>query len=59
VALAYLGLGEHDPFFEWLERTAENRSRDLVLMEVLPVMDAVRHDPRFEAFLDRHLPSRY
>jgi tetratricopeptide (TPR) repeat protein len=41
-----LGLGEHDPFFEWLERAAENRSRDLVLLEVLPVMDAVRHDPR-------------
>jgi DNA-binding winged helix-turn-helix (wHTH) protein/tetratricopeptide (TPR) repeat protein len=59
VALGYLGLGEYDPFFEWLERAAENRSRDLVLLEVLPVMDAVRHDPRFEAFLDRHLPSRH
>lgn len=59
VALAYLGLEQHDSFFEWLERAAENRSRDLVLLEVLPVMDAVRHDPRFEAFLDRHLPSRH
>lgn len=58
VALGYLGLGEYDPFFEWLEQAAENRSRDLVLLEALPVMDAVRCDPRFEAFLDRHLPSR-
>lgn len=57
VALGYLGLGEHSQFFEWLERAAENRSRDLVLLEVLPVMNAVRDDPRFEAFLDRHLPS--
>ena len=57
VALGYLGLGERDPFFAWLERAAENRSRDLVLLEVLPVMDAVRHDPRFAAFTDRHLLS--
>lgn len=55
VALGYLGLGERDSFFAWLERAAENRSRDLVLLEVLPVMDAVRHDPRFAAFTDRHL----
>lgn len=57
VALGYVGLGERDPLFAWFERAAENRSRDLVLLEVLPVMDAVRHDPRFAAFSDRHLLS--
>jgi DNA-binding winged helix-turn-helix (wHTH) protein/tetratricopeptide (TPR) repeat protein len=55
VALGYLGLAEHDAFFDWLERAAVNRSRDLVFLEVFPVMDAVRQDPRLEAFKTRHL----
>lgn len=59
VALGYLGLGERDPFFKWLERAAENRSRDLVFLAVLPVMDAVRDDPRFAAFIDQHLLAKY
>jgi DNA-binding winged helix-turn-helix (wHTH) protein/Flp pilus assembly protein TadD len=59
VALGYLGLGEYDAFFAWLERAAENRSRDLILLEVLPVMDAVRAEPRLAAFIAQHLSAQH
>lgn len=51
IVLAQLGLGDHDAVFEALERALANRSRDLMLMRVDPVIDPLRSDPRFAEFM--------
>ncbi len=53
LALAWLGLGDHDKAFDWLEQSLANRSRDMVLLPVNPVMDPLRDDPRFAQLLKR------
>lgn len=51
--LAYLGIGEYDKAFEWLDRALEHRSRDLVLLGVSPIADPIRSSSRFKEFLHR------
>jgi hypothetical protein len=50
---AYLGLGDHDEAFVWLERAYEERSNILVNLKVHPFFDPVRNDPRFASLLRR------
>jgi DNA-binding winged helix-turn-helix (wHTH) protein/Flp pilus assembly protein TadD len=49
--LAQLGLGDHDAVFATLAHALDNRSRDLMLMRVDPVIDPIRTDPRFGIFM--------
>ena len=52
-AIIHLGLGEHDQAFSWLERAVEERSGFMAFMLVEPILDPVRHDPRFADLLQR------
>ena len=47
IATVYLGLGDADATFEWLERAFQTRDGALVFLAVDPRYDAVRSDPRF------------
>ncbi|HTQ59226.1 MAG TPA: tetratricopeptide repeat protein [Candidatus Solibacter sp.] len=55
---AYLGLGDKEESFRWLERAAEERSNILQFLKVHPCFDLLRDDPRFAGYLRRtHLSS--
>jgi TolB-like protein/Tfp pilus assembly protein PilF len=51
VARIYIGLGETDLAFEWLERAYEERSEWLTWLKVDPRLDNIRSDPRFHNLL--------
>ena len=50
---AYLGLGDTEEAFAWLERAAEERSNIMQWLKVHPFFDPLRGDPRFAEFLRR------
>ena len=52
VAIIYMGLGEIDHAFEWLNRSVEGHSADL-WAKVDPLYDPLRSDPRFQDLLRR------
>ena len=47
LVLAYLGLGDSDQAFVWLEQGYKEHSNILQTLKVLPTFDPVRADPRF------------
>jgi tetratricopeptide (TPR) repeat protein len=47
LAIVYIGLGETDEAFAWLERSLEKREDALVSLLVNPRLDPLRSDPRF------------
>jgi TolB-like protein/DNA-binding winged helix-turn-helix (wHTH) protein len=51
--LAYLGLGENDQVFVWLEQAYKEESNILQLLKVFPFFDPIRSDPRFVDLLHR------
>jgi hypothetical protein len=51
--IAYLGLGDYDQAFVWLERAYQEQSDLIPYLKVHPVFDAVRGDPRFQDLLRR------
>jgi TolB-like protein/DNA-binding winged helix-turn-helix (wHTH) protein/Flp pilus assembly protein TadD len=53
VALVYVGLGETDRAFEWLEKAIDARSWESPMLKANPVFDSIRSDPRFPALLER------
>jgi DNA-binding winged helix-turn-helix (wHTH) protein/tetratricopeptide (TPR) repeat protein len=53
VALACVGLSEHDQALEWLEKSYQDRSTYLVYAKTDPLLDPVRSDPRFAVLLHR------
>ena len=53
IAFIYIGLGEKDKAFEWLEKTYEQREAFLDLLKVEPMYDSLRSDPRFQDLLER------
>jgi serine/threonine protein kinase/tetratricopeptide (TPR) repeat protein len=53
IALIYLGLGQTDRAFEWLERAYRERSDLLVYLKLDPRLDAIRSDPRFKDLVRR------
>jgi TolB-like protein/DNA-binding winged helix-turn-helix (wHTH) protein/Flp pilus assembly protein TadD len=50
---AYLGLGDNERAFAWLERAYQEKSNILQFLKVLPFFDPVRGDPRFADLLRR------
>ena len=46
-------LGEIDEAFEWLERSYEKRESALLWIKVLPHVDSLRSDPRYQALLKK------
>jgi len=53
IALVWIGLGDYDQAFAWLEKGCEERDLGLVWIKVEPMADALRSDPRFEKLLRR------
>ena len=53
VAMIYVGLGDKEQAFAWLERTYRDHDTDLVSLGVDPKFDALRSDPRFTDLLRR------
>ena len=51
--LAYLGLGEYDQTFAWLEQGYKEQSNILQLLKVFPFFDPIRTDPRFMDLVHR------
>jgi TolB-like protein/DNA-binding winged helix-turn-helix (wHTH) protein/Tfp pilus assembly protein PilF len=50
---AYLGLGENDQAFAWLEQAYKEQSNILQFLKVHPFFDAIRGDPRFADLVRR------
>jgi TolB-like protein/DNA-binding winged helix-turn-helix (wHTH) protein/Flp pilus assembly protein TadD len=50
---AYLGLGEYDQTFFWLEEGYKEQSNLLQFLKVHPIFDPVRNDPRFADLVRR------
>ena len=53
IATVYVGLGQYDDAFTWLNRALEERSLWLGYLDVEPQMDPLRADPRFQELLRR------
>jgi serine/threonine protein kinase/tetratricopeptide (TPR) repeat protein len=53
MAIIYAELGENDQAFEWLNKAVEKRFPPLIYLEVNPVWDNLRTDPRYEELLRR------
>jgi len=50
---AYLGLGDKEESFTWLERSAEEHSNIVQFLKSHPFFDPIRNDPRFATYLRR------
>jgi len=53
VAEIYMGLGEMDKTFEWLEKAYEEREVSLIYITVPTPFDALNPDPRYEQLLKK------
>ena len=53
IAEIYVGLGEKDRAFEWLEKAYQERNVQMVSLKVEPTLDSLRLDPRFTDLLRR------
>ena len=49
----YIGLGEKDKAFEWLEKAYQERSNYVAYVKVFPILDPLRSDPRFTDLVRR------
>jgi hypothetical protein len=50
---AYLGLGDREHAFAWLERAYQEQSSILQFVKVHPFFDRLREDPRFAELVRR------
>jgi Flp pilus assembly protein TadD len=53
VAVGFIGLGDADGAFAWLERAYQERSQGLTYLKTDPLFDPLRSDPRFDNLLRR------
>lgn len=53
IAIIYLGLGEQDETFAWLNKACEERSYWLLWLNVEPKFDRLRAEPRFRDLVRR------
>lgn len=52
-AYIYIGLGNKDEAFAWIEKGFEERSNHIAFFKVSPTVDSLRSDPRFADLLRR------
>jgi TolB-like protein/DNA-binding winged helix-turn-helix (wHTH) protein/Tfp pilus assembly protein PilF len=52
-ALVYVGLGEREQAFRWLQKAYAERVPELVFLKVDPRFDSLRSDPRYQDLLKR------
>ncbi len=53
IAMVYVGLGDADKAFEWLDKAYDDHADYLVYLKVDPRFDSLRSDPRFEKLLQK------
>ena len=53
IAILHAGMGEVEAAFEWLEKAYDERADGLTLINVEPMVDGLRADPRFGALVAR------
>jgi hypothetical protein len=53
ICLVYLGIGDLDQAFAWLEKAYEEKSSFVVSIASEPKWHPVRSDPRFQSILER------
>jgi eukaryotic-like serine/threonine-protein kinase len=53
LANVYIGLGDYDRAFVWLEKAYQERSGYIVWLKVFPIVDPLRSDPRFDDLVRR------
>lgn len=53
LAMIYLGLGDKERTFEYLEKAYEKRSSFIAYIQVDPRLDSLRSDPRFNVLLKK------
>lgn len=53
IALIYVGLGQKDEAFQWLENAFTDHSGAMIYLKVEPMLDSLRSDPRFADLLKR------
>ncbi len=59
-AWIYLGLGEFENAFEWLEHAIDARDPHILHLPVKPVYDGIRRDPRFDELMRKmQLPAGF
>jgi len=53
IGILHAGLGDTESAFDWLERAYEERADGLTLLNVEPMVDGLREDPRFRSLIKR------
>jgi Flp pilus assembly protein TadD len=53
LAYVYVGLGDKDRAFVWLEQAYQERSNYIAYLKVNPIVDSLRSDPRFADLVRR------
>ena len=53
IALLYLGLGDKDQAFEWLQKSYLEHEVGILVIKVEPRLDGIRSDPRFTDLLKK------
>jgi tetratricopeptide (TPR) repeat protein len=52
-AFPYVGLGELDDAFKWLDKAVDERESPMFLFRTYPEFDSLRSDPRYEKLLEK------
>ena len=52
-AILHIGLGNHSAALDWTERAYDERRGWLVYVNVNPIFDSLRKEPRFSALIER------
>ena len=53
IATVYVGLGDKDQAFQWLDKAYKECFTALIALKVEPMFDNLRSDPRFEDLQQR------
>ena len=53
LAAVHAGLGDKDEVFNWLERSFQERSGELIRIKSFPQFDSIRSDPRYADLMKR------
>ena len=53
LAYVYIGLGDKDQAFVWIEKAYQERSNFVTYLKVVPIVDSLRRDPRFSDLIRR------
>ena len=53
IGILHAGMGDTEGAFEWLEKAYQERADGLTLLNVEPMVDGLRGDPRFRSLVHR------